>query len=176
MIGRRNTQRIVCAALAALIGASALARDSLGMFETWGAFRDAPNPPPNPPGEPRCYAVAKALPSQMHRDYQPYADVAIWPRRNVRGQIHFRLSRRLAAGGRIVLGIGDQRFELTGGGGDAWAVDRRMDAGIVAAMRSAQSMTVSARDAAGRGFSNTWPLAGAATAMDAAAIGCAGVR
>ena len=157
---------LVCAAM--LAATPALARDSLGMFETWGAFRDAQ--------EPRCYAVAKAMPSTMQRDYQPYADVAIWPRRNVRNQIHFRLSRRLAPGGKIVLNIGDQRFELTGGGGDAWAVDRRMDAGIVAAMRSATSMTVSTRDAAGRGFSNTWPLAGAATAMDAAAIGCAGVR
>jgi hypothetical protein len=37
-------------------------------------------------------------------------------------------------------------------------------------------MTVSARGANGKGFSNTWPLAGAATAMDAAAIGCARIR
>jgi hypothetical protein len=176
MIGSRVSPLKVCAALLALIAVPALSRDSLGMFETWGAFRDAPNSPPNSTGEPRCYAIAKALPSQMKRNYQPYADVAIWPRRNLRGQIHFRLSRRLAARGRIVLGIGDQHFELTGGGGDAWAVDRRMDAGIVAAMRSAQSMTVSARGADGRGFSNTWPLAGSATAMDAAAIGCAGIR
>ena len=161
---------LVCAAM--LAATPALARDSLGMFEGWGAFRDTPSQTT----EPRCYAVAKAMPSTMQRDYQPYADVAIWPRRNVRNQIHFRLSRRLLPGGKIVLNIGDQRFELTGGGGDAWAVDRRMDAGIVAAMRSAQSMTVSARDSANRGFSNTWPLAGAATAMDAAAIGCAGVR
>lgn len=172
MTGSRTTLRIACAGMLALLAAPALARDSLGMFETWGAFRDAPSQTT----EPRCYAVAKAQPSQMQRDYQPYADVAIWPRRNVRNQIHFRLSRRLASGGRIVLNIGNQRFELTGGGGDAWAADRRMDAGIVAAMRSAQSMTVSARDAAGRGFSNTYPLAGAATAMDAAAIGCAAVR
>ena len=65
---------------------------------------------------------------------------------------------------------------LTGGGGDAWAVDRRMDAAIVAAMRSAGSMTVSARDSAGRGFSNSWTLAGAASAMDAATLGCARLR
>ena len=168
MTGRGTRLQLLCAGALALASAPAMARDSLGMFETWGAFHDAT--------EPRCYAVAKAMPSTMQRDYQPYADVAIWPRRNVRNQIHFRLSRRLASGGRIVLNIGNQRFELTGGGGDAWAADRRMDAGIVAAMRSAQSMTVSARDAAGRGFSNTYPLAGAATAMGAAAIGCAAVR
>lgn len=154
--------------LLALAAAPALARDSLGMFEGWGAFRDA--------AEPRCYAIAKAQPSRLARDYQPFATVATWPRRTVRGQIHFRLSRRLAPGGRIVLSIGEQRFTLTGGGGDAWAADRRMDAAIVAAMRSAQGMSVSARGADGRGFSNSWPLAGAATAMDAAAIGCAQLR
>jgi len=168
MIGRGSRLQLLGAGLLTLMAAPALARESLGMFETWGAFRDA--------NEPRCYAIAKAIPSTMQRDYQPYADVAIWPRRGVRGQIHFRLSRRLLPGVKIVLTIGDQRFELTGGGGDAWATDRRMDAGIVAAMRSAQSMTISARDASNRGFSNTYPLAGAATAMDAAAIGCAAAR
>lgn len=172
MTGRRNRLQVVGAGLLALVAAPVAARDSLGMFETWGAFRDAPSPTT----EPRCYALAKAMPSTVQRDYQPYADVAIWPRRGVRNQIHFRLSRRLLPGGKIILNISDQHFELTGGGGDAWAVDRRMDAGIVAAMRSAQSMNISARDASNRGFSNTYPLAGAATAMDAAAIGCAGVR
>ncbi|MGE3689775.1 MAG: hypothetical protein AB7F98_00185 [Novosphingobium sp.] len=154
------------------IASPAVARDSLGIFSTWGAFRD----PGAAAGGPRCFAIAMAEPSRLQRDYEPYADVATWPKRGVRGQVHFRLSRRLAADAKIVLTLGDQRFELTGGGGDAWAQDRRMDSAIVAAMRSASRMTVSARGADGRGFSNSWPLAGAATAMDAAAIGCAGVR
>ncbi|MDR2856334.1 MAG: hypothetical protein LBV50_00610 [Novosphingobium sp.] len=135
------------------------------MFSAWGAFRD--------PLVPRCYAIAMAEPDAGRRDYQPYAAVGIWPRRGVRGQVHFRLARRLTAGAGITLAIGSERFRLTGGGGDAWAADRRMDAAIVAAMRSAPRMTVFARDSAGRGFSGTWLLAGAATAMDAAAIGCA---
>jgi hypothetical protein len=154
--------------LAALLATPALARDSLGMFSTWGAFRD--------PAVPRCYAIAMAQPSSKQRDYQPYAAIGSWPRRGVRAQVHFRLSRRLAADARIVLAIGRERFRLVGGGGDAWAADRRMDAAIVAAMRSAPRMIVFARDARGRGFSNTWPLAGAATAMDAATIGCAQLR
>lgn len=149
----------------------AMARDSLGIYGSWGAFRDTDAQA----GGPRCYAIAMAEPSTLRRDYQPYADVAIWPRQGVRGQVHFRLSRKLDPAGRIVLSIGDARFDLTGGGGDAWAADRRMDAAIVAAMRSATSMTVSARGISG-GFSNTWTLTGAATAMDAAAIGCARVR
>ncbi|MDP3905631.1 hypothetical protein [Novosphingobium sp.] len=154
-------------ALAAL-AAPASARDALGMFGDWGAFRD--------PAVPRCYAIAKAAPSTLRRDYQPYADVAFWPKQGVRGQVHFRLSRKLAGNSAITLSISGQKIALTGGGGDAWAPDKRADAAIIAAMRSAREMTVSARDASGRGFSNTWTLAGAATAMDAAAVGCAAIR
>ena len=152
----------------ALVAAPALARDALGMFGSWASFRD--------PQTPRCYAIAMAAPSTKQRDYQPYADVAWWPRAQVRGQVHFRLSRKLQAGAPIVLSIGDQRIALTGGGGDAWASDKRGDAAVIAAMRSAGSMTVSARDASGTGFSNTWDLSGAATAMDAAAVGCASLK
>lgn len=163
-----STTAGLAAAALALLAAPAFARDSLGMFGGWGAFRD--------PAAPRCYAIAMAAPSTKQRDYQPYADVAWWPRQGLRGQVHFRLSRKLAPGAPISLSIGSQRIALTGGGGDAWAADKRGDAAIVAAMRSASEMTVNARDAAGRGFSNTWPLAGAATAMDAAAVGCPALR
>lgn len=151
-----------------MLAAPALARDSLGMFGGWAAFRD--------PQAPRCYAIAMAAPSAMQRDFQPYADVAWWPRQNVRGQVHFRLSRKLQQGAPISLSIGGQRIALVGGGGDAWAADKRGDAAIMAAMRSAKDMTVSARDANGRGFSNSYALQGAATAMDAAAVGCAAIR
>ena len=155
-------------ALMLLAATPVLARDSLGLFETWGAFRD--------PGVPRCYAIAMAAPSTLQRDFQPYATVGVWPKRGLRNQVHLRVSRKLQSGAPIVLSIGRERFTLTGGGADAWSADRRMDAAIVAAMRSATSMTVNARGADGRGFSNTWQLAGAATAIDAALIGCARAR
>lgn len=152
--------------LAILLAATPLlARDSLGVFSDWGAFRD--------PDVPRCYAIAKAASSRLQRDYQPYASVGTWPRRQVRGQVHFRLSRTLGDRPNIQLVIGDERFELTGGGGDAWATGRAMDAAIVAAMRSAGRMSISATDARGRRFSNTYDLSGVATAMDAATVGCA---
>lgn len=159
---------LMAVVLAILPATSVAARDSLGIFSSWGAFRD--------PMVPRCYAIAMAEPSSLHRDYQPYATVGTWPRRPVRNQIHFRLSRKMSVKPRIRLSIGGQRFDLTGGGGDAWADDDRTNAAIVAAMRSTHSMTVSATDASGRRFSNTWLLAGAASAMDAAAIGCARLK
>lgn len=158
---------VVLAGALALAAPPALARESLGVFDGWAAFRDA--------NVPRCYAIAIPEPSTTRQDYAPYADVAIWPARKVRNQVHLRVSRRMQPGQKIFLGVGPQRFELTGGGGDAWAADRRMDAAIVAAMRSASAMTLAARDTGGKRFSHTWQLAGAASAMDAAAIGCARV-
>jgi hypothetical protein len=145
--------------------APVFARDSLGLYATWGAFRD--------PVAPRCYAIAMAEPSAMQRDYQPFAAIGTWPRRGVRNQVHFRLSRAVAANSPIVLAIGDRRFALTGGGGDAWAATAGDNAAIIATMRSTPSMQVSARDSRGRRFANIWTLSGAASAMDAAAIGCA---
>lgn len=155
-------------ALLALLAVPALAREALGVFGVWGVFRDE--------AVARCYAIAIAEPSTKQRDFQPYADVAWWPRAQVRGQVHFRLSRRLQPNAPLVLTIGEQRIALTGGGADAWAPDKRGDAAIMAAMRSAREMTVSARGANGQGFSNTWMLDGAATAMDAAAVACAQVK
>ena len=154
------------AALAAItLSAPLAAKDSLGVFSDWGAFRD--------PSVPRCYAIAIASPSSATRELEPFATIGTWPGRNLRGQVHFRLSRQLSANGSITLSVGRKSFGLTGGGGDAWAEDRTMDAAIVAAMRSANRMTIRATDTRGRRFSNTYSLAGAATAMDAATLACA---
>lgn len=154
--------------VAAVIAVPLQARDSLGVYSTWAAFRD--------PAVPRCYAIAKARPSTQLRDYDPSASIGTWPKRKIRGQLHLRLSRKLSPGAAISLRIGNKSFDLTGGGGDVWARDQTMDAGIVAAMRSASSMIVRSRDTRGRRFSNTYDLAGAATAIDAATVGCARIR
>ena len=153
------------AVLGGALSAPLAAKDSLGVFGEWGAFRD--------PQVPRCYAIAAA---PNPRSGQPYASVGTWPRRDVRGQLHVRLSRAVAPSAAISLSVGEQRFALTGGGADAWAQDRRMDAAIVAAMRSARSMSVSARDRNGNRFTDRYSLDGAATAMDAATVGCARIR
>ena len=52
----------------------------------------------------------------------------------------------------------------------------RMDAAIVAAMRSAPSMSVESGTATGGAIADTYRLRGAATAIDAAALGCAKLR
>lgn len=160
---------VALAILVALLAPLPLhARDSLGVFDDWGAFRD--------PQVPRCYAIAQPDTVRGKRQYRPFASIGYWPRRGVRGQFHLRLSRAMANGSKVRLTIGVRRFTLTGGGGDAWAADKAMDAGIIAAMRSARDMTASADGADGNSIRNVYRLKGAATALDAAALGCAARR
>lgn len=157
--------RLVLSFLAFVALAAPLqARDSLGVFGQWGAFRDAE--------VPRCYAIAVAE-GGANGTGSAFATVGTWPERQVRGQVHFRLSRSLRGTGNIVLRMGDREFALAGDANDAWAAGARMDAQILAAMRSASQMSISATDRQGRRFTDRYSLDGAATAMDAARVGCA---
>ena len=143
---------------------SAAARDSLGIFESWGAFRD--------PEAPRCYAIAQPARGGVDGRWRPFAAIGTWPRANVRGQVHIRLSREIMSGAAVTLVVGETRFPMVAGGADAWAPDKQRDAAIIAAMRSGTSMSISARSRTGAGFADTYRLRGAATAIDAAALGC----
>lgn len=148
------------------LAAPLAAKDSLGVFGGWGAFRD--------PETPLCYAIAAANQSTNRRDFDPYASIGTWPDRQIRGQVHFRLSRELSSTPRIRLAIGGERFELTGGGSDAWAGGSGDEAAILAAMRAGSNLSISATDNRGNRFTDRYTLEGAATAMDAASIGCSG--
>jgi hypothetical protein len=151
--------------VAGLMVSPAKARDSLGVFGGWGAFRDTAGP--------RCYAIAEpSRTSAGKADWRAFASVGTWPRSHVRGQLHIRLSRPLPPGTKAYLSIGERRFALVSGKADAWAQDARMDAAIIAAMRSATTMSIESSATNGRPFSDLYELKGAATAMDAAALGC----
>ncbi|MBU1252941.1 MAG: hypothetical protein KKE69_00920 [Alphaproteobacteria bacterium] len=141
------------------------AKESLGVFDGWGAFRDEAGP--------RCYAIAVPRTNTGSRDAQAFASIATWPQHEIRGQVHFRLSRARRVDSAATLQIGSERFELTGGGVNAWGADRRMDAAITAALRSARQMRVTATDTRGRRFVDSYALSGVASAMDAATVGCA---
>lgn len=153
------------AALAILASPATAARTSLGTFDGWGAFKD---------DRPlRCFAIAQPVRGRGGKKWRPFASVATWPQARVRGQVHIRLGREKLAGAPVTLTIGGRGFAMVAGGADAWAPDPRIDAAIVAMMRSAPSMSIATRAAGGAGFTETYLLKGAATATDAAALGCA---
>jgi hypothetical protein len=138
---------------------------SLGVFGTWGAFRDGG----------RCYAITQ--PEQAAAPgSQPFAAVGQWPGRNGGAQLHVRLSREKRQGSAVLLRIDGRAFQLIGGGRDAWAPDARADFDIQAAMRTGIALVVETRSADGRPVRDLYRLRGAATAMDAAAIACASGR
>lgn len=160
-------KRLTSIALVALaVTGTASARDSLGVFSNWGAFRDA--------AVPRCYAIAMAgkVPGRA-QEFQPYFTVGYWPLRSIRGAVHIRLARRLAPGSKVIVSFPEANFSLQTGQADAWPADQTTNAGIVAQLRSARSMVVIARGADGRSFRDSYELRGAGSAMDAAALGCA---
>lgn len=155
--------------LGALLATPASARDALGIFDSWGVFRD------DRPA--RCFAIAEPI-RQVARNapWRPFAAVSHWPARGVRGQFHVRLRQAKGPNVPVYLTIGDQRFQLVAGGADAWAPDVRHDASIIAAMRSGTGMRVETRGADGVKIVEEYRLRGAATAIDAAALACARAR
>jgi hypothetical protein len=144
-----------------LVAAPATARDTIGVWSSWGAFSDA--------SPRRCFAIAQPVDPGQRGGFVSVAD---WPGQNIRGQLHVRLSRARSATARVTLSIGERRFDLVAGDTDAWAPDSRTDAAIVAAMRSGRSMSVEGLSRDGSAFADTYALSGAATAIDAAALAC----
>ena len=140
--------------------APATGREAIGVWHAWGAFREA---------EPtRCFAIAEPV----RHGTGAFASVATWPQHGIRNQVAIRLSRPVRDGLAPTLSIDDRRFVLTARRQEAWAPDPRTDAAIVMAMRSGRAMSVSGVSTAGRPFADTYALPGAASAIDAAALGC----
>lgn len=151
-------------ALCLMLSAGTLhAREALGIFESWGAFKDD-----NPY---RCFAIAEPV-EKPDGKWRPFASVGHWPDRDVRSQLHIRLSKERRPSADVMLAVGERRWRLVAGRFDAWAPSPRHDAFIIAKIRAARSMSVSSVAKDGSAFADTYRLKGAATAIDAAALGC----
>ena len=155
-----NGRRFLIGVMLVTIAVPAAAKLSLGVYDGWGAFRDE--------AQRRCYAIAEPPYKASSR---PFASVGFWPQQGVRAQVYFRLSRDKRVGAPMSVSFCEQRFPLRSGGRNAWALDARTDAAIIAAMRSAKSMSIQ-----GGGVVDSYQLRGAASAIDAAALSCARMR
>ena len=120
-----------------------------------------------------CEALARSAFRAPPGKVQASAGFAFTPDRRRWGEFHARLSRAPRAGSSVMLDIGGQPFLLAARGGWAWSRGPAQEQAIIAAARNAPAMRVEARDAGGRRFVDIYGLAGAATAIDAAAARCA---
>ena len=149
---------------ATMLVVPANAKDRLGVYQSWAAFRD--------PDISRCYAIAAPEETVGTATRQAYLSIGFWPKRNVSHQVYVRLSRERSSNSVITLSAGGRRFRLKGEGSSGWATDRRMDLAIIAAMRSATSLSVESIGRNGRSIVDAYSLRGAPSAIDAAALGC----
>jgi hypothetical protein len=120
-----------------------------------------------------CQAVARALRNTPKGVEQARATFAFDLGRGRRGEFHVRLSRAVREGSSVILSVGDRPFQLIARGPEAWSMGPAQEAAIIAAARVAAGMRVEARDASGRRFIDRYLLAGAPSAIDAAAAACA---
>lgn len=146
----------------------ALARDTLGIFGGWGAFRDDGLSG----GGTRCFAIARPSESNRKAQKPAFAAIGVWPDRGVRGRLYIRLGRERARNATVTMTLGGRRFRLAGGRATLYAADREMDRAIIAAMRSATSFSIETLARDGRPLVEAYDLKGAPTAIDAARVGC----
>lgn len=126
------------------------ARETVGTFATWAAFCDEPK---------QCFAISEPAERSKH----PAMSVAVsGPTLSV--QVHLGRPARVAT-----LIIGGLQFDLDVSGEDARA-DARISRRIVAAMREAETLTIVGTSLRGGRFRHHYLLAGAPSAIDAAAV------
>ena len=145
---------------------AAIAKDRLGIYNSWAAFKDTETP--------RCYAIASPEQRVSGSTRPGYFSIGFWPKRGVRHQIYVSLSRDRSSNSSITISAGGRRFRLKATRTGGWAVDRRMDIAIIAAMRTSASLSVESIGRDGRSIVDAYALRGAPSAIDAAALGCAG--
>lgn len=159
-------------AIPALIGFLSLAlatpaqaeRATLGVYSSWGAFREN--------AVRRCYAISEPARRSAAGNWKPYVSILFWPERGVRSQFHFRFRYRRSAKAPVILVLGTMRVPLVASGSDAWAPTRAIDMQIAHAIRGGQSMRLEMRTEKGTAVSELYALQGVASAMDAAVLGC----
>jgi hypothetical protein len=161
---RLSTTAIAAALIALLASPAPAARPQILFAQgSWAALKFGD----------RCEAVARPLLPAARRQPAARAGFSFGPSGRG-GEFHVRLSRVPRPGSNVMLTIGERPFMLVARGDWAWSRGPLQEAAIIAAVRSATSMRVEGRDGAGRRFADRYLLAGAPTAIDAAAAGCAG--
>lgn len=152
--------------LAGLVAAPAAAQRLLHAGPFWAALERQPG---------LCEAVARS--ELVAPPGRPQARAAFTFSRDGRrrGELHLILSRQARPGSDALLTVGTVSFLLVTRGASAWSRGPAQEQAIIAAIRRSGEMRVRAQGLAGR-ISDRYLLAGAPTAIDAAALACAPAR
>lgn len=122
----------------------------------------------------RCEARSRMLEPPPQVKPPPFAGFLFDAGASAQGQFYVRLSRPAGAGSAVMADIGDRPFLLITQGQSAWSRSPAQSQAIIAAARNGGEMRIEFREGSGRRYADYYGLAGAATAIDAAAAACAG--
>jgi hypothetical protein len=155
-----QTRYFTLLALALLAASPAQARDSLGLFGDWGAFRQRGS----------CYATTASASDVQGRKAPAYLTVTLWAG-NRSPQVMIGLgtnakSAKLSASG--------QGFTPSVRGDAAWMPDSRGDGLLIAALSASSSATVSMISPRNNRLTDRYSLKGFNEAWQAVQRGCKG--
>ena len=120
-----------------------------------------------------CEALTRSQKAASKGKVQATSGFAFTPDHRRWGEFHAELSRNVRPGSSVMLQVADQPFLLVARDGWAWSRGPLQEQAIIAAVRTAATMRIEARDASGVRFADPYLLEGAPTAIDAAAARCA---
>lgn len=120
-----------------------------------------------------CEALTRSAKIAPKGEVQAVAGFDFTPDHRRWGEFHVQLSRLSRPGSSVIAHLGDQPFLLVARGAWAWSRGPAQEQAIIAAARAGGWMRIEARDGAGVRFIDPYVLAGAPTAIDAAAARCA---
>jgi predicted small secreted protein len=140
------------------------ARETLGIFGDWGAFRDRR-------GGTVCFAVSAPGASTGKGRSGGQLVVSRWPGQTVGGQLMAGAGTDIQSAS---LSTGSRSFKLVARGDSAWLADAAGDTLAVAALAGSSRASVDGRTARGNRFSDIYSLQGFSDAWNAARKGCGG--
>lgn len=121
-----------------------------------------------------CEALARSARIAAKGKVQAVAGFSFTSDHRRWGEFHAQLSHAPRPGSTVLLTVGDVPFLLVFRGGEAWSRGPAQEQAIIAATRAATGMRIEGRALNGGRFVDPYELAGAPTAIDAAAARCAG--
>ncbi|HEY4545038.1 MAG TPA: invasion associated locus B family protein [Pedomonas sp.] len=146
------------------------ARETLGAFGDWAAFRD-------PGNDTRCYAVTgpnqTRASTQNVRRGQASLSVGFWPGRSG-PQLHAATGFGIDPSKPVTLKIGSRSFTLLPEGESAWAENAAADEAIIKALRQGTTAEVTSTSTRGTQITDRYSLKGISAALDAARSACSG--
>lgn len=154
----------------ALATPAAGARETLGAFGDWAAFRE-------PDNDRKCYVVTapnqtRASAQNIKRG-QAALSIGIWPGRNT-AQVHAATGFGINPAKPVTLKIGSRSFTLLPEGESAWAENASADEAIIDALRKGTVAEVTSISQRGTQVTDRYSLKGISAALDAARSACSG--